>query len=69
MDRDIANISTKLDAQQRMLQALADTQSDHTLRLGRLENKVDEMATSTAYGLQTIVGMLGKLGPAENSDN
>lgn len=52
-----------------MLQALADTQSDHTLRLGRLEDKVDEMATSTAYGLQTIVGMLGKLGPAENSDN
>ena len=30
MDRDLSDLSVKLDAQGRLLQALADTQSDHT---------------------------------------
>jgi len=44
MDRDLSNLGVKLDAQGRLLQALADTQSehtailaDHTARLTRLE--------------------------------
>ena len=30
MDKDMSDLSVKLDAQGRLLQALADTQSDHT---------------------------------------
>jgi len=33
MDRDMSDLSVKLDAQGRLLQALADTQSDHTAML------------------------------------
>jgi hypothetical protein len=38
MDLDQSRIMTRLDAQDRLLQALADTQSDHTARLTRLED-------------------------------
>ncbi len=50
MDRDLSNLGVKLDAQGRLLQALADTQSahtailtDHTVRLTRLEAGMERL--------------------------
>jgi hypothetical protein len=37
MDKDFSDLNLKLDAQGRLLRALADTQSEHTARLTRLE--------------------------------
>jgi chromosome segregation ATPase len=38
MDRDQASLTTRLDAQDRLLRALSTTQSEHTARLTRLED-------------------------------
>ncbi len=38
MDLDQANLTARLDAQDRLLRALSVTQSDHTARLTRLED-------------------------------
>ncbi len=38
MDLDQARLTTRLDAQDRLLRALSETQSDHTARLTRLED-------------------------------
>ena len=68
MDRDMSDLSVKLDAQGRLLQALADTQSDHTAmladhtavladhtaRLTRLESGQAKVLA----GVQTIIGLL-----------
>ena len=55
MDRDISDLSVKLDAQGRLLQALADKQSehtatlaDHTVRLTRLESGVAKLDSRVA---------------------
>jgi chromosome segregation ATPase len=37
MDHDLARLTVRLDAQDRLLRALSTTQSDHTQRLMRLE--------------------------------
>jgi chromosome segregation ATPase len=37
MDHDLAKLTVRLDAQDRLLRALSATQSDHTQRLTRLE--------------------------------
>ena len=54
MDRDLSNLGVKLDAQGRLLQALADTQSvhtailaDHTVRLTRLEASMERLEART----------------------
>ena len=68
MDTDISDMSVKLDAQGRLLQALADTQSehtailaehtailaDHTARLTRLETGQAKVLA----GVQAIIGLL-----------
>ena len=61
MDRDMSDLSVKLDAQGRLLQALADTQSehtavlaDHTARLTRLEAGQEKVLA----GVQAIIGLL-----------
>ena len=41
MDRDISDIKVEQRAQRGLLQALADTQSDHTMRLTRIEGRLD----------------------------
>ena len=50
VDMDQAAITTRLDAQQKLLRALARTQSDHTAqlrehgeRLERMDNRLDQM--------------------------
>ena len=68
MDKDMSDLSVKLDAQGRLLQALADTQSehtavltdhtavlaDHTARLTRLEAGQAKVLA----GVQAIIGLL-----------
>lgn len=40
MDHDLAKLAVRLDAQDRLLRALSATQSDHTQRLTRIEDRV-----------------------------
>ncbi|MBO0819917.1 MAG: hypothetical protein J2P26_03600 [Nocardiopsaceae bacterium] len=41
MDRELGDISSKLSAHQRSLNALAEVQGDHTRRLTRIETRLD----------------------------
>jgi chromosome segregation ATPase len=41
MDSDLGDMKATLNAHTRSLQALADTQSDHTARLTRIEDRLD----------------------------
>ena len=40
MDHDLAKLAVRLDAQGRLLRALSATQSDHTQRLTRIEDRL-----------------------------
>jgi chromosome segregation ATPase len=42
MDRDVSDLKVQYGKQKQMLQAVGDTLSDHTMRLTRLEGKVDD---------------------------
>lgn len=57
MDSDVASLSGMYQAQRRMLQALADTQSEHTTQLTRLDARTEVMTGQ----LNTIVTMLTTL--------
>jgi chromosome segregation ATPase len=57
MDLDQASLSARLDAQDRLLRALSDTQSDHTARLTRIEGRV----TNIEGQLTRIDGRITKL--------
>jgi len=70
MDRDLADIKQRMDAQDHLLQALHITQANHTQRLTRIEERLDRIETSlgrveTEFGakLDTIVAMLDRLMP------
>jgi septal ring factor EnvC (AmiA/AmiB activator) len=54
MDLDQAALTTRLDAQDNLLRALAVTQSEHTSRFRRLEQAVTRVET----GIQAILGLL-----------
>jgi uncharacterized coiled-coil protein SlyX len=63
-DSDLSDLGLKLVAQQKLIQAIAKTQSDHTAilaehtqRLGRLEGKVDNLQG----GVEQIIGVLDTL--------
>lgn len=61
MDRDMSDLNLKLDAQGRLLRAVAETQSDHTMRLTRLEVRTERLEAGQAKvlaGVQTIIGLL-----------
>jgi hypothetical protein len=70
MDRDMSDLGLKLDVQGRLLQAVAETQSDHTVRLTRLEvgqadhtarlNRLETGQAKILAGVQTIVGLLDR---------
>jgi septal ring factor EnvC (AmiA/AmiB activator) len=78
MDRDLADIKQRMDAQDLLLQALHVTQSNHTQRLTRIEDTLGRMgetldAISVTLGrvdaefrgkLDTIVAMLDRLTPS-----
>ncbi len=57
MDLDQASLSARLDAQDRLLRALSDTQSDHTARLTRLEGgltRIEGRVTKIEGGLTRV---------------
>ena len=64
VDMDQAAITTRLDAQQKLLRALARTQSDHTAqlrehgeRLERMDNRLDQMDNR----LDRVEGGIGRV--------
>ncbi len=77
MDRDLADIKQRMDAQDHLLQALHITQASHTQRLTRIEERltrVEERLTRAGETLSrvetdfrgkldTIVAMLDRLVP------
>jgi septal ring factor EnvC (AmiA/AmiB activator) len=65
MDRDLADIKQRLDAQDHLLQALHITQSNHTQRLTRIEDTLDRMETEFRGKLDAIIAMLGRLMPPD----
>ena len=80
MDRDISDLSVKLDAQGSLLQALADTQSehtatlaDHTARLTRLESGVAQLdsrvANLEAGQEKVLAGVQAIIGLLDREDN
>lgn len=61
MDEDMSGLGVKLDAQGRLLRAVAATQSDHTVGLTRLEVRAERLEAGQAKvlaGVQTIIGLL-----------
>jgi hypothetical protein len=70
MDRDLADLKQRMDAQDLLLQALHVTQSNHTQRLTRIEDglaRVDvalgRVEVEFRGKLDTIVAMLDRLMP------
>jgi archaellum component FlaC len=70
MDRDLADIKQRMDAQDHLLQALHITQANHTQRLTRIEERLDRIEDTlrrveTEFGgkLDMIVEMLDRLTP------
>ena len=60
MDLDQASLTTRLDAQDNLLRALAITQSDHTGRLTRLEGAMGRVES----GIRDILALLRDGGSA-----
>ena len=61
MDLDQASLTTRLDAQDNLLRALAITQSDHTSRLTRLEDgqrRLTEAVGRVEAGIRDILALL-----------
>jgi uncharacterized coiled-coil protein SlyX len=57
MDKDMADLGVKFRAQEKLIQAVAETQSDHTARLTRLEDGQNEFRTELGrvhVGVQAI---------------
>ena len=68
MDRDLADLKQRMDAQDLLLQALHVTQSNHTQRLTRIEDTLGRIETEFRGKLDTIISMLAHLvPPAEGS--
>jgi hypothetical protein len=70
MDRDLADIKQRMDAQDLLLQALHVTQSNHTQRLTRIEDGLGTMGGTLSRMdaefrgmLDVIITMLGRLTP------
>jgi hypothetical protein len=63
MDRDLADLKQRMDAQDLLLQALHVTQSNHTQRLTRIEDSLGRVETDFRGKLHTIVAMLDRIVP------
>jgi chromosome segregation ATPase len=67
MDRDLADIKQRMDAQDLLLQALHVTQSNHTQRLTRIEERLDrieERITRVEERLTHLEQAVGRLDAA-----
>ena len=61
MDLDQASLSARLDAQDQLLRALSATQSDHTARLTRVEDRLTRVeggVVRVESGVQAILALL-----------
>ena len=61
MDLDQASLTARFDAQDNLLRALSITQSDHTLRLTRLEDghrRLEDAVARVETGIQAILTLL-----------
>jgi hypothetical protein len=61
MDLDQATLTTRLDAQDNLLRALALTQSEHTSRFRRVEERLTDVngtVTRVETGVQAILQLL-----------
>ena len=63
MDRDLADLKHRMDAQDLLLQALHVTQSNHTQRLTRIEDSLGRVEADFRGNLDTIVVMLDRIVP------
>jgi hypothetical protein len=70
MDRDLADIKQRMDAQDHLLQALHITQAGHTQRLSRIEEQLTRVEQALGRldadfrgKLDMIVAMLDRLMP------
>ena len=64
MDEDVSKVQVEFRAQRGLLQALHDTQSDHTRRLSKLESGQQELTarlTSVEGRLTSVEGTLQKV--------
>jgi chromosome segregation ATPase len=64
MDLDQASLTARFDAQDRLLRALAVTQSEHTARLTRLEGAVGRLEGAVGQlenGQQRLEGAVGRV--------
>ena len=75
MDRDLADIKQRMDAQDLLLQALHVSQSNHTQRLTRIEEALGGLRAALARveaefrgKLDTIIAMLSRLEPPAGED-
>ena len=75
MDQDMSDLKLKLNAQERMLQSLGKTQSEHTATLRNIDNRltgvenrlssVEGTLQKVNVGVQTIIDLLT---PADDND-
>jgi hypothetical protein len=64
MDLDQASLSARLDAQDQLLRALSQTQSDHTARLTRVEDRltrVEDRLTRVEDRLTRVESSVGRI--------
>jgi septal ring factor EnvC (AmiA/AmiB activator) len=64
MDRDLADLKQRMDAQDLLLQALHVTQSNHTQRLTRIEDKlvgIEAVLSQVDTTLGTVVAALTRI--------
>jgi phage-related minor tail protein len=59
MDKDVGDLKAGLGAQVRLIQAISDTQSDHTRQIRELRDHVDEKFEAVEGRLGTVEGRLG----------
>jgi chromosome segregation ATPase len=66
MDRDQAWLTTRLDAQDRLLRALSTTQSEHTARFGRVEGRLSGVEGRLSGVEGRLSGVEGRLSRLED---
>jgi hypothetical protein len=72
MDKDMGTLSAKFGVQERLIQAISVTQSDHTTRLTRLEAGQEELRTKldrVHVGVEAIHTLLTGLTANETHDD
>src|SRR5580693_9255922 len=67
MDHDLAKLTVRLDAQDRLLRALSTTQSDHTQRLTRIEDRLGGLEVRFTGLEERFTGLEEQFGRVEGT--